>query len=110
MSMSPHHVHTGQDLKTLLQRTRAWLSGVVAGRPLFRHPHRRSTEQGRQAGGGGSGGGGMGGVHDSRGDDDDDDDGNDKNEVSGSGDEAAVDFAARADAISCQLGWLLARL
>lgn len=88
--ISPH-VHQGKDLKTLLKRTRAWVS-TVAGRRTLRHPRGQQRS--------GDGGAVLGGVHNH----DDDDDGH----VSGT--PSLVDFAARADAISCRLGCLLARL
>lgn len=80
------HAHTGQDLKTLLGRTKAWLSGVARRR---RHPR-----HGRQPGGGGH----LAGV-----------DGCEVNDEA-SGTEPLVDFAVRTGAISRQLERLVTRL
>ena len=95
------HVHDGQYLKRLLQRTRAWLSGVAHSRRSTAHPR---AQQGRQAAGAAAGGGNVGDVRGHA----DPDGGNGSISWAGSA-ESLVDFAARVDAVSCQLGWLLAR-
>lgn len=87
------HVHKGEDLKTLLRRTRAWLSGVARRR----RRSSRNPQQGLQAASGGGTGDGDAPNHRDDGD-------------GGFWTESAVDFAARADAVSCQLGSLLARV